>query len=57
MRGSLIFGRAAVVCTAVIGVIASTGGVASAGSVIHENAGAPGATNWIVLTEAFVAQG
>jgi len=57
MRMSPILGRAAIVCAAVIGVVASTGGIASAGSEIHTNAGVPGAANCAGLTEAFVAQG
>jgi hypothetical protein len=56
MRMSL-FARAAIACTAVIGVIATTGGVASAGSINHTDAGVPGATNCVGLTVAFVSQG
>ena len=49
--------RAAIVCTAVVGGLAFTGGVASAGSNIHTNGGVAGATNCVGQTEAFVAQG
>jgi hypothetical protein len=57
MRRSLIFVRAAIVCAAVVGVIASTGEVAFAGSVNHGSAGVPGTPNCVGQTVAFVAQG
>ena len=57
MRMPLIFTRAAIVSTAVIGVLAATSGVASAGSPIHTAAGVPGTTNCVGLTAAFVSQG
>ena len=53
----LIFARAAIVSTAVTGVLAATGGVASAGSPIHTAAVVPGTTNCVGLTAAFVLQG
>jgi len=57
VRMPLIFPRAAIVSTAVVGVLAATGGVASAGSPIHTAAGVPGTANCVGLTAAFVSQG
>ena len=49
--------RAAIVGAAFIGVIAATGGVASAASPNHGNGGLVGAANCVGQTAAFVSQG
>ena len=57
MRMPLIFARAAILSTAVIGALAATGGVVSAEIPIHTAAGVPGTTNCVGHTAAFVSQG